>query len=158
MARAKAEGQTAVTDDQFEQVLRAPVSVAVMAIGSVGLLLILYLMVFKPTFGLSSTSTPPPVPGATSVAISAQSLKFSTSTLQAPAGKAFTIVFDNADPGVPHNVAVYQDSSGAGPILQGKVVTGPAKIDYQVKALQPGRYFFRCDVHPTLMTGTLVVK
>jgi plastocyanin len=158
VARAKAEGQTAVTDQQFDQVLRAPVAIWVILIGVVGLLAILYFMLFKPTLGLGSTSTPPPVAGGTTAQISAQNLKFDTSTLQASAGKAFTIAFDNADPGVPHNVSLYTDSSATTVVFKGALVTGPKTIDYQVKALPAGQFFFRCDVHPTLMTGTLKVK
>ena len=31
-------------------------------------------------------------------------------------------------------------------------------MTYDVPALEPGTYFFRCDVHPGQMTGTFVVK
>jgi plastocyanin len=154
VAAAKAEGETSVSDEQFDEVLRSGRSNSILAIGVVGLAVILYFMLFKPTFGLSSTSVAPQ--GA--VQISAHNIAFATKSLAAPAGKAFTLAFDNADPGVPHNVSIYTDSSAAQALFKGTVVTGPKTIDYQVKALPAGSYFFRCDVHPTLMTGTLVVK
>jgi hypothetical protein len=64
----------------------------------------------------------------------------------------------NMDPGVPHNVSIYTDSSASQPLFTGKLVTGPTTVDYQVPALKPGTCFFRCDVHPTQVFGTFVVK
>src|SRR5437764_4387582 len=49
VAAAKAEGETSVTDQQFDEVLRSGKAGAIMAIGVVGLAAILYLMLFKPT-------------------------------------------------------------------------------------------------------------
>jgi plastocyanin len=154
VARAKAEGSTSVTDEQFHQILRSGRPNAVMAIGGIGLLVILYLMVFKPSLGLS-TSTAAAPPG--SVVISAASLAFDTDTLAGPAGNQFTIVFHNDDAGVPHNVSIYQDSSAVVALFVGETVTGPAMAEYPVNALDAGTYFFRCDVHPSTMTGTFVV-
>ena len=36
-------------------------------------------------------------------------------------------------------------------------LVGPGSVTYQVDALPAGSYFFRCDVHPTQMTGTFVI-
>ncbi|MGZ8625008.1 MAG: cupredoxin domain-containing protein, partial [Actinomycetota bacterium] len=74
-----------------------------------------------------------------------------------PAGKPFSIAFDNQDPGVPHNVAIYTDDSATESLFVGELVPGPKKVTYEVGPLDPGTYFFRCDVHPTTMTGTFVV-
>jgi plastocyanin len=81
---------------------------------------------------------------------------FSTDTLTAPAGKAFTIKFDNQDPAIPHNVAIYPDESATEPLFVGDLVTGPDTITYEVGPLDAGTYYFRCDVHPT-MNGTFEV-
>jgi plastocyanin len=155
VAAAKAEGGTSLTDEQFDEVLRSGKSNLVMAIGFIGLAVILYFMVLKPF--KASTAAPAPS-GPNAVAISAKGLKFDASTLNAPANTAFTIDFDNADAGVPHNVAIYKDSSASTALFKGAIVTGPKTTTYDVKALAAGTYFFRCDVHPTLMTGSLVVK
>jgi len=58
---------------------------------------------------------------------------------------------------VPHNIAIYTDDSAAESLFVGELVTGPKQVTYEVGALDPGTYFFRCDVHPTTMTGTFVV-
>jgi plastocyanin len=159
VARAKAEGQTAVTDEQFDQVLRSNRSTTVVLVGSVALLAILYFMIFKPALGLSPAATPPPAAnGGSTVAISAKGVAFDTGRLSAPARTAFDVRFDNQDAGVPHNVSIYTDASTATVLFRGQLITGPKAVTYRVKALAPGSYFFRCDVHPAQMTGTLVVR
>jgi plastocyanin len=86
---------------------------------------------------------------------------FSTTKVSAPGSKPFVICFDNAD-STQHNVAIFkseQEAAGGGAALfAGEVVQGPTRIEYKVDSLQTGSYFFRCDVHPTIMTGTLSVK
>ena len=86
-------------------------------------------------------------------AIVAKDIKFVTTQVKVPAGKAFGLSFDNQD-GAPHNVAIYADSSASQNLFQGEIFSGATRV-YQVPALAPGSYFFRCDVHPD-MTGTIV--
>lgn len=163
VARAKAGGSKAVSDGQFDELLRSRRSEVVIAVGVLGLAAILYLMLFKPTL---SSATPTPVPVASSspsggvptVNETAGQVSFGSTTLQAPANTPFDIVFDNQAPGVAHNVAIYTNSSASTVLFRGALVTGVKTVTYKVPALKPGTYFFRCDVHPTQMTGTLVVK
>jgi plastocyanin len=79
---------------------------------------------------------------------------FTTTEASAPAGKQFQLVFDSQTSD-PHNVAISRD--GAEPVFRSDVFSGPATNTYQVDALIPGTYEFKCDVHPG-MTGTLTVK
>jgi plastocyanin len=86
---------------------------------------------------------------------------FSTKCLAVLPGRAFTVAFTNADTQAIHNFAIYTDSTatkllGGAPSATDTVPTG-GSTTYQVSALDPGTYFFRCDVHPTTMTGTFVV-
>jgi len=167
IARAKAGGSQAVTDEQFDRVLRSRRPFEIAALGSVALLFILYLMVFKPSLGLRAAALPPPAaacsPHGTALTIAAvPSLRFDTNCIAAPAGSAFTIAFDNRDTGVPHNVDVFKDpgfsqhvGGAAGP---GVFITAPASTTYHLPALPAGTYFFRCDLHPAQMTGRLIVK
>ena len=94
--------------------------------------------------------------GESTVRVVALNIAFDTPTIQAPAGQAFAIEFDNQDQGIPHNIEI-KDPSGAS-VFKGDLVTGPAKTTYQVAALTKGvAYTFMCDVHPT-MTGTVTVQ
>ncbi len=81
------------------------------------------------------------------------------STITVPAGAKVTVNFDNKDSGIPHNFAVYTNSGAGTSIFVGQIITGPATMTYTFDApTTPGNYFFRCDVHPTQMTGTFVVQ
>ena len=83
---------------------------------------------------------------------------FAESTLSAKTDTAFTLVFDNQDNQAPHNVVI-QDSSGtAVPMGDTAFFTGPGKRSYAVPALKAGSYTFLCQVHPSVMKGTLEVK
>jgi len=162
IAKSKAGGSEAVTDEQFDEVLKDRRPVTIAAIGVVGLLAILYLMVLKPQFGLAGSAAPPPgsascTPNGTQLSISAQNVAFDTDCLAAPAGRAVTVAFDNKDPGIPHNFAVYTNSSGATAVATGDIINGPSSETVEVKALPAGTYYFRCDVHSQQMNGSFVV-
>jgi plastocyanin len=85
-------------------------------------------------------------------------MAFDKKVITVYAGSSVTIYFDNRD-AVSHNFALYVNPSIASPaIFQGQAVTGPGTITYKFTApLAPGDYFFRCDLHPTIMTGTFTV-
>ena len=87
--------------------------------------------------------------------IVAKDLKFQTASIEVKAGSNVTIHLDNED-SAPHNLAVYTDSNAGTALAVGDIVTS-GKSDVIVPALQPGSYFFRCDVHHD-MTGTIVAK
>jgi plastocyanin len=95
--------------------------------------------------------------------IIAKGTAFDPTCLVAPAGDPFTIHFDNQDPVAstgPHNIVIAVDeaATASDPIFRGDLVSGPAEVDYPVPAIpEAGDYFFHCEVHPTQMTGTLVV-
>jgi hypothetical protein len=96
-------------------------------------------------------------PSGPKLSVTAHNIAFDTTCLAAPADQPFTIAFHNDDGSTEHDVAIYTDSSASTALFQGKLVTGVTTLTYDVKALPPGRYFFRCDVHPQ-MNGTFIVK
>ena len=84
-------------------------------------------------------------------------MAFDTSTIVVSAGGLVTVNFDNKD-SVPHNFAVYTDSGAQTAIFQGQKITATI-ITYTFTApATPGTYFFRCDVHPSKMTGSFIVQ
>lgn len=92
------------------------------------------------------------------VNIMAKNRAFNMSTITVPAGAQVTINLDNQDSGVPHDVAFYTDSSASNTIYRTLAITGPNKItDTFIAPSTPGTYFFRCDFHPTQMTGQFIV-
>jgi plastocyanin len=96
-----------------------------------------------------------PSGGAADVTISADNIAFEQQSVNAPAGKAFTIGFDNKDASVPHDVYI-KDVSGT-QVFAGAIVTGPATTIYSVPSLAAGSYTFFCSIHSN-MTGTMVVQ
>ncbi len=95
---------------------------------------------------------------STVVNIMAQNHTFNTSTITVPAGAQVIINFDNQDSGVQHDVAFYTDPSASNTIYRILATTGPNKItDTFIAPSTPGTYFFRCDFHPTAMTGQFIV-
>ena len=69
--------------------------------------------------------------------------------------------FDDQDP-LQHNLAIYSADpimdKNAKTLFKGDVVNGPKMMTYSVPALTAGTYHFHCDIHPTQMYGTFVVK
>jgi plastocyanin len=96
-----------------------------------------------------------PSGAAADVTISASNIAFEQSSVNAPAGKAFTILFDNKDASVPHDV--YIKDAGGTQVFAGAIVTGPAQTTYDVPSLAAGTYTFFCSIHSN-MTGTMVVQ
>ncbi len=107
----------------------------------------------------SSTSAAAPVPSGpvdpNGPTIVAKDMKFQPATVEVKAGSNVTFHFDNQD-AAPHNVAIFTDSNASTPVSVGQIVSS-GKADQVVPALQPGTYFFRCDVHHD-MTGTITAK
>lgn len=98
-------------------------------------------------------------PQSVIVDLVAEDITFDKNTITVPAGARVTVNFNNRDSGVPHNFAVYESEAAEKVIFRGQIVTGLAKTEYTFDApAVPGIYFFRCDIHPTLMTGQLIVE
>ncbi|MBA3363620.1 MAG: cupredoxin domain-containing protein [Actinobacteria bacterium] len=86
----------------------------------------------------------------------AASSGFSTDALSVKSDAPIELEFDNQDPGVGHNVDIFDGPEEAAPLLfGGDVITGPDTATYDVEPLAEGEYFFNCRIHPTTMTGTI---
>lgn len=113
-----------------------------------------------PTVAADPSETPLAPSSDVDVVLVVQDLAFDTDRIEIPAGQAVTIRLDNRDVSVHHSFAIYEDPYEGFPdnesvLFRGEIVTGPAVIDYHVPPLDPGTYYFQCDVHPSL-NGVLV--
>jgi len=103
-----------------------------------------------------------PTGPVTELTIIAKNIKWNTDTLTAPAGSTVKLNIDNQDNAIPHNFSLYASEqaalSGEKPLTTTKIQSGPLQESVVFNAPAAGTYFFRCDVHPTAMTGTFVVQ
>lgn len=161
ISAAMVEGTEAVSGEQYEEILRSKRPHALAAIGFVGILVLLWLMIFQPTLGLGGDPCEDVARRAvgrnTTLLCASNDQTFSTDRLTVSTSDPIRLSFDNADEGVPHNVAIYTDDSASESIFVGDTITGPDEITYEIPALDRGSYFFRCDIHP-VMDGTLEVS
>jgi plastocyanin len=156
ISAAMVEGTEAISSQQFEEILRSRQPYTIAGIGFGGLLLILWLMLFKPTFGLGGDPECVRDPQADVTVCAFDEQAFVPSRLEVPAGEPIGLAFSNEDEGVPHNVAIYTDDSAEESLFVGDQFVGPDETTYEVPPLDAGSYYFRCDVHP-IMDGTLEV-
>jgi hypothetical protein len=94
------------------------------------------------------------------VELAAQGVAFDKRELRVSSGGNVRIRFTNNDAGVQHNVAVYQSSTNFTAVAPGAVgatFEGPGVDEVVFAKPSAGSYFFRCDVHPTTMTGNFIV-
>ncbi len=106
----------------------------------------------------SPVASTPPSGSEYSLTVTAKGLAFDVKTITVQPGQLVVIKFKNED-SVPHNMAFYTDKTAKEKIFVGKIINGPSSTTYRFKApSKPGNYFFRCDVHPQIMTGTFIVQ
>jgi plastocyanin len=104
-----------------------------------------------------------PAPMAAQLSISSPlspPLAFNTNMLSASAGAQVTLTYTNDSP-IEHNWHVFNGPDSSAPTLAAtQIIAGPSASDAVTftAPTQPGNYFFWCDVHPTIMTGNLVIN
>jgi plastocyanin len=158
ISAAMVEGTEAVSREQYDEILRSKRPHALAAIGFVGLLVLAWLMIFKPTLGLGGELDCPQDISEANVRVCAfDDQRFVPARIDLPADDVSILAFSNEDEGVQHNVAIYTDDTVEEPVAIGDLVEGPMTTLTEVPALDPGEYYFRCDVHP-IMDGTLEVS
>lgn len=99
-----------------------------------------------------STGPPPTAPPGGAVVVAAGT-EFDRTEIDVGAGAPFELLFENRD-AVPHNIAIV--GTDGEPVYVGEIFSGAGSRSYQVPALAPGRYAFRCDVHPLTMVGEVI--
>jgi plastocyanin len=110
--------------------------------------------------GVASAAEPKPstcTANGTALQITAFDNKFDKDCMAVPADQAFTIEFKNDDRGIPHNVSLFDNSSGTEKTLFTGEITSGGTVTYDVPAQPAGKYIFRCDPHPEFMVGNFLV-
>lgn len=102
--------------------------------------------------GSAGSAVDPSFAGAEAT-VRAVNLAFEPTQITLPSGTPLRIILDNADSGVPHNLAVTRDGAE---IAKGPIISGPGRAETRFGPLATGSYAFVCDVHPN-MTGTLTI-
>lgn len=98
-------------------------------------------------------------PAAVELTLVAQGNTFDADELTVSAGSTVRLTLRNEDP-VRHNFALYRTDAAEESLFVGEAFTGPGTArTYEFTAPdEPGQYFFRCDIHPQLITGTFTVE
>ncbi|CAN5726941.1 hypothetical protein BH20ACT2_BH20ACT2_21420 [soil metagenome] len=85
------------------------------------------------------------------VTVVAEDLAWDPKCIEAPAKEPFTIVVDNRDDGIAHNIHLLEAPEPNATELENGPVTQELEL-----TLVAGEYRYVCDIHPN-MTGTLSV-
>lgn len=95
---------------------------------------------------------------AASLSITAQGIAWNKTALAAVAGQPLIITVDNKDAGTPHNWALHRGTDATGErIIATEIQNGPVTETLNFGPLEPGQYYFLCEVHPQ-MEGILTVS
>ncbi len=96
-------------------------------------------------------------PARVTVRLVARDDAFTPSSITVPAGSQVTIVLENEDVDIPHNVVVYADRDA--PLFVGTIVKGPGRTtDTFTAPSEPGKYVLGCCMPSTHRMGAFVVE
>jgi plastocyanin len=101
-----------------------------------------------------ASEEPGPSLPAGDVTIVAQGIAFQTTDVTAPASD-FSLVFDNQDNGVPHDVDILGGDGSK--VFDSEPFNGPGAEVLEVTGVPAGSYEFICSIHPG-MSGTITVQ
>lgn len=102
--------------------------------------------------GTSGNDETPPAAGGNVVDVKAENFAFDPAEITVPAGEPVTFRFTNAD-SVSHTFTLYTDEAFENPIGGGSATVQEPEIT--VSFIDPGEYYFRCELHPSQMQGEL---
>jgi plastocyanin len=104
--------------------------------------------------GREPAITPTPSGGGT-LTVQSQDNNYSETSLEVTAGNEATIVLDNRGAN-PHTLTVYEDAQYTEQVDGATTeAVPPARSGEFSYTFEAGEYFFRCEVHPSQMQGTI---
>lgn len=105
--------------------------------------------------------TPTAGAGQTSFEVAGQGNAFDKTLLTGVTGQKLTVHFVNQDGGTVHDIHFFNGADkNSGDVDGGTsdIILGPADTTITFGPLDPGSYFYHCDIHPDTMAGTLAVQ
>jgi outer membrane protein assembly factor BamB len=112
------------------------------------------------------TSSPSPMTPGNAAALqistpnSGDGISYDTKELTASAGARVTLTYTN-ESAIAHDWHLFDGSDASAPsIVSTKIQAGPNDVEHVSFSVpsKPGRYYYQCDVHPSLMNGFLIAK
>jgi plastocyanin len=96
--------------------------------------------------------------GGTVVNIIAADFAFTPLSVPAPSGEPVTFVLENAG-SAPHTLTIYSDQTFTTPVEGADTgqVSANGRAEFEVTFDTAGQYYFRCELHPSQMQGTITV-
>jgi hypothetical protein len=92
------------------------------------------------------------------IELTARNSAFSETELQAPAYAQVSIIVENDDKDISHSFSLYRTPNGEGPVFVGGIVPAQETRSFTFTTPEPGTYYFRDDLMPGLLHGTLETK
>jgi len=97
-----------------------------------------------------------PASGGQAVTIRAVASQFVPASATLPTGSIVTLTFENQDAGVAHDIEIFDPSSAE--VARTAIAPGPDTQTITFMLGGPGRYSFKCALHPTKMNGAFAVQ
>ncbi len=113
---------------------------------------------FSACRGEEEAASPEPEGAAPVTVIVSKDRTFDKSEIRVPSGQEITILHYYQDDSSYHRLAIYKTSEAKDLVAHTEVEPGPGQQELTVEALEPGEYFYTCDIHPTTATGVLIVE
>ncbi|HLZ73013.1 MAG TPA: cupredoxin domain-containing protein [Dehalococcoidia bacterium] len=113
--------------------------------------------VTKPAGTVAAPSAGSPAAAATALTEVATDNKFSETKYTVKAGVPATLTIENHGQAI-HNWHLLDMKDDSGKEIKTDLTNGGKSSSVTFTISKPGTYNFHCDVHPTEMTGTLVVQ
>ena len=83
--------------------------------------------------------------------ITAQNVQFDTDSIELPPNREAELTFVNDDSSsTQHNVSIYETPDAETNLFEGEIIPGGQEVTYSIPALEPGDFYFQCDVHPSM--------
>jgi plastocyanin len=106
-----------------------------------------------PADGHGAHGSESPDRGAASIHLEAREMSFTNSRLSMAARRRVGVHLQNLDD-TAHNFSVYRDERFVENVFKGNTTAGDSSMTYRFRSPAPGRYWFRCDLHP-FMNGEI---